>query len=79
MLTVKILGPNYANCQWLETVVRQVVAERGLVAEIEQITSYSEIMRWPVVATPGLVINDRLVVSGRIPSADEIASWLSRN
>ena len=79
MLTVKILGPSYANCRRLESLVRQVAAERGVSAAIEHVTRYDDIMRWPVLATPGLVVNDRLVASGCIPSAEEIARWLAEN
>ena len=77
MLTVKILGPCYANSRRLESIVRQVAAERGVAATIENVTGYDDIMRWPILATPGLVVNERLVASGRIPSADEIAGWLA--
>ena len=76
MLTVKILGPTYANCRRLEALVQQVAAEKGLAAQIEHVTSYQEITRWPVLATPGLVVNERLVASGRIPGGEEIARWL---
>ena len=79
MLMVKILGPRYANCQRLEAIVRQVAAERGVAAAIENVTGYDDIMRWPILATPGLVVNDRLVASGRIPTKDEIARWLAGN
>jgi small redox-active disulfide protein 2 len=77
MLTIKILGPTYANCRRLESVVRQVAADQGITAQIEHVTSYQDIMRWPVLATPGLVVNERLVASGRIPSAEEIGRWLA--
>jgi small redox-active disulfide protein 2 len=77
MLTIKILGPFYAHCRRLEAAVRQVAADQGIAAQIEYVTSYQEIMRWPVLATPGLVVNERLVASGRIPGADEIAGWLA--
>jgi small redox-active disulfide protein 2 len=76
MLSIKILGPNYANSKRLEAIVRQVVAATGISARVESVTSPADFLRWPVVATPGLVVNERLVASGRIPDADEIARWL---
>ncbi len=76
MLTIKVLGPGCANCQRLEALVNKVVAENGLSAEVEKITDYAQMMRWSLMQTPGLVVNDTLVVSGRVPSEAEIAGYL---
>ena len=76
MLNVKVLGSGCANCKRLEALVRKVASERGVAAEIEKVTDYAQFMRWSVMSTPGLVVNDTLVSSGRIPSEAEIASWL---
>lgn len=77
MLNVKVLGSGCANCKRLEERIRKVVSERGLAAEIEKVTDYAQMMRWKIMATPGLVVNDVLVATGRIPSEDEIAGWLT--
>ena len=77
MLKIKVLGPGCANCKRLEQIVKKVVGERALDAQIEKVTDYAEIMRWPILSTPGLVVNETLVTSGRIPSAAEIAGWLT--
>ncbi|MEI7643865.1 MAG: thioredoxin family protein [Chloroflexales bacterium] len=77
MLNVKVLGPGCANCKRLEAMVQKVVAERGLTAEIEKVTDYVQMMRWNLMHTPGLVVNDTLVVSGRVPNEAEIAGWLA--
>jgi small redox-active disulfide protein 2 len=77
MLTVKVLGSGCENCKRLEAAVRKVVDERGLQAEIEKVTDYAEIMKWPILSTPGLVVNGKLVSAGRIPSESEIAAWLT--
>jgi small redox-active disulfide protein 2 len=77
MLNVKVLGPGCENCKRLEAAVRKVAAERGLPAEIEKVTDYAEIVKWPILSTPGLVVNGTLVSAGRIPTESEIAAWLT--
>lgn len=78
MLNVKVLGPGCANCKRLEERVRKVVSERGVEAAVEKVADYAEMMRWNLMRTPGLVVDDVLVASGRIPSEDEIAGWLAK-
>jgi small redox-active disulfide protein 2 len=76
MVNIKILGSGCANCRRLEAETRKVAESLSIEAEFEKITEYSEIMKYPILATPGLVINDKLVSAGRIPSPDQIAQWL---
>lgn len=76
MVNVKVLGPGCANCRKLEERVRNVIRQHQLEAEIEKVTDYAQIMRWNVMRTPGLVVNDVLVAAGRIPSEEEIVGWL---
>jgi small redox-active disulfide protein 2 len=77
MLTIKVLGPGCDNCKKVEAVARQAVANLGLEAELLKVTVYPEIMKYPVLATPGLVINENLVCAGRIPNEAEVTSWLT--
>ena len=76
MVAVNILGFGCANCKRLEALVRKVVSERGVEADVEKVTDYAQMMRWSIMSMPGLVVNDTLMSSGRIPSEAEIASWL---
>lgn len=76
MINIKILGSGCANCKRLEQITRKVVENLALEAEIEKVTDYNEIMKWPILSTPGLVINDKLVSAGRIPNDKQIADWL---
>ena len=76
MTTIKVLGSGCANCKRLEQIVRQVVENENLDAEIVKITDFDEITKYPILSTPGLVINEKVVSSGRIPSTDEVTAWL---
>ncbi len=77
MLTIKILGPGCANCQKLAYLAERAATHIGVEARLEKVTDYAEIMKYPILSTPGLVINEKLVASGRIPSEAEITTWLA--
>lgn len=77
MVTVKVLGSGCANCKKVEEVVRKVIAEMGIEAEVLKVTDYAQIMEYPILSTPGLVINEKLVSSGRIPTQAEVTTWLA--
>jgi len=76
MLTVKILGSGCANCKKLEAVSREAAASAGLEAEFIKVTDMKAIMAYDLLSTPGLVINDKLVSSGRIPTQAEVRQWM---
>ncbi len=77
MLTIKVLGSGCANCKRVEQIVRKAVSEMPLEAEIIKVTDYADIMAFNILSTPGLVINEKVVASGRIPSPAEVTSWLA--
>lgn len=77
MLTIKVLGPGCSNCRALEAVTRKAVASLGMEAEIIKVEDYAQIMQYPILSTPALVINEKVVVSGRVPGVEQVVSWLA--
>ena len=77
MLTIKVLGPGCQNCKNLEAVARKATTNFGVEAEFIKITDWNEIKKYPIMYTPGLVINEKLVSAGRIPTESEVMSWLA--
>jgi small redox-active disulfide protein 2 len=76
MLTIKVLGSGCANCKKVEAIARQTVETMGMQAEIIKVTDYYQIIEYNVMSTPALVINERLVCAGRIPTPAEVTTWL---
>ena len=77
MLNIKILGPGCANCRKLEAVAREAAVAGHVQAEFVKVTDMKEIMRYDLLSTPGLVVNEKLVSSGRIPTVAEVQKWLT--
>jgi len=77
MLTIKVLGSGCANCKRVEQIARKVVTEMSLEAEIIKVTDYNDIMTYNILSTPGLVINENVVCSGRIPTRAEVTTWVA--
>jgi len=76
VLDIKVLGPGCTNCRKLEEITRAAAAELGADAQIEKITDMDAILAWDVLKTPGLVVNGKLVSSGRIPAPGSVLEWL---
>lgn len=76
MLTIKILGSGCANCKRLEQIARKVVEETGIQAEVLKVTEYPDIMAYGITSTPGLVINEKVMSFGRIPTPAEVTTWV---
>ena len=77
MITIKVLGSGCDNCKKVEAVARQAVGSMGFEADILKVENYADIMKYPILSTPGLVINEKLVCSGRIPAMSEVTTWLA--
>lgn len=77
MVRIEVLGSGCANCKKLEANAREAVAMAGVEAEIVKVTDYGEIASRGVLTTPGLAIDGRVVSSGRVPAAGDIAEWLT--
>lgn len=76
-MNVKILGKGCANCHKVEEIARAAAAQMGVDAAFEHVTAVEDIMKYPIMATPGLVVNEKLVCAGRIPNQAEVVTWLT--
>jgi small redox-active disulfide protein 2 len=77
MITIKVLGSGCANCKRVEQIANKVVAEMALEAEVIKVTDYADIMAYSILSTPGLVVNEKVVCTGRIPTRAEVTTWLA--
>ena len=75
-MLIKILGSGCAKCNRLEQLTRDAVAELGLAATFEHVKEMDKIMAYPIMTTPALVVDEMVLVSGRMPSKDELLGWL---
>jgi small redox-active disulfide protein 2 len=74
---IKILGPGCAKCNQLEKETREAVKELGIDADIEEVKDITKILEYPILTTPGLVINEEVVCSGRVPNKAEITRFIT--
>ena len=78
-MEIKVLGTGCAKCKTLEKQTKDAVAELGFSAEIEKVEDIYKIMSFGVMTTPALVINQKVVMSGRVPSIAELKELISKN
>jgi small redox-active disulfide protein 2 len=78
-MDVKILGSGCANCTNLEKATRDAAAALGIDATFVHVTDPAEIASWGVLKTPALVIDDEVVLSGRVPTTDTVKGLLTQH
>jgi small redox-active disulfide protein 2 len=76
-MEIKILGTGCPKCKTLEEITRKVVKDNGIDAKITKVEDIIEIMKYNIMVTPALVVNEKVVAKGRIPSVDEIKQFLT--
>lgn len=77
MLDIKVLGTGCANCIKLENLVSEVVSENTINAHVEKVTDSSKFMDYGIMLTPGLVVNGKVLSSGKIPTKSTLEHWLT--
>lgn len=76
MLDIKVLGTGCANCIKLENLVKEVISENNIQANIDKVTDRDKFMDYGVMLTPGLVVNGKVLSSGKIPTKSTLEHWL---
>ena len=77
MKNVKVLGPGCKRCVATADLVRVEAERLGIPVQLEKVTDYAEIARYGIAATPGLVIDGKVVHAGGLPKAEDLARWLA--
>lgn len=76
MINIKVLGTGCANCKTTQKLIEEVAAEKNAQIQLEKVEDIQAIMAYGVMSTPGVVIDEKVVHSGGVPSRDTIAQWL---
>lgn len=76
MLEIKVVGPGCMNCDRLAEMCREIVAEKTLSANIEKVTDITRFAELGIFMTPGLIINDKVISSGKLPGKNLLTQWL---
>jgi small redox-active disulfide protein 2 len=77
-MEIKILGPGCPNCKTLDKLTREVVEKNGINATITKVEDIMEIMKYGVMSTPALIVDEKVMIKGRVPSSDEIKQLLTK-
>lgn len=77
-MEIKILGTGCPKCKTLEKMTREVVEQNGINATITKVEDIMDIMKYNILSTPALVVNEKVEIKGRVPSSEEIKQVLSK-
>ncbi len=77
-MNIKVLGPGCMNCQTLEKRTKEAVKNLGVEAEIEKVTDTKQITTYGIMLTPGLIVNDKIIVQGKVPTVEQIQDILKQ-
>lgn len=77
-MDIKVLGPGCPKCHETEKLVREALAEAGVAAEVEKVTDFKEMAMLGVFATPAVVIDGKVKVSGKVPSKKDVLAWIGK-
>jgi small redox-active disulfide protein 2 len=77
-MEIKVLGPGCAKCRKTEVVVKEALAESGITADVEKVTDIMKIAGYGVMTTPAVVIDSEVKSVGKIPSKEDIKSWIGK-
>lgn len=76
MDTIKVLGGGCSNCKATYLLIQEVAKERGKDINIEKVEDFQQIMTYDVMSTPGVVINEKVVHRGGVPTREQVENWL---
>lgn len=77
MLNIKVVGSGCPNCQRLEQLCQEVISENEVSATIEKVTDFNKFADLGILMTPGLLLNDKVLSSGKIPTKETLQNWIS--
>jgi small redox-active disulfide protein 2 len=78
MINIKVFGPGCPNCKKLEELCREVVAENNIQATIEKISEVNEFVNYGIYLSPGLVVNGKILLQGKLPTKRTLENWIKR-
>ena len=76
-MVIKVLGTGCKKCKTTKKLIEQVASEKGVQVEIQEVTDLMKITEYNVMSTPGVVVDGKVVSSGKVPSREEVEGWIS--